>query len=207
MSDIGGIISGVGNIVAGNQAAKAAKKAAALQAQQYQETKQSLQPYMTAGNNAINTYGTMVGLNGIDAQKEYFNNFQNDPGFKASEDYATRGINNLNAINGRQPMGGNVIAGLGDYLQKNMLNAYQSRASQIGGLVDTGRSAATSLGGIGQQSAATQGQLLSNAGYYQGAGIANAGNAINQGLYNQQAMNTYRQSAGLPGASNFLGLV
>lgn len=202
---IGGAIGAVGSIVGGNQAAKAQKQAARLQAQQFQQTKQLLSPYTTAGEGALDAYETSVGLNGLDQQREFFNNFQTDPGWEASLNYATRGLENMNAISGRG-YGGNVIAGLGDYLQKNMLDAYKTRQSQLGGLVDTGRGAAQSLAGFGQQSAAAQGQMLANAGYYQGAGIANAGNAIMKGLGNAGQISAYGQGAGLSGAGgNFLG--
>lgn len=202
-------IGAIGNIVAGNQAAKAQKKAAQLQAQQFAETKASLQPYMTAGNNAMDVYGNAIGLNGADKQSQFYQNFQTDPGFKASQDYAQRGLENSNAIAGRG-YGGNVIAGLGDYLQKNMLGAYQSRLSQIGGVVDTGRSAATSLGGFGQASAAGQATNLANAGYYQGAGLANAGNSMMQGQSNYAQQSAYNQAfggnqGGLGSVGNYLG--
>lgn len=202
-------IGAVGNIIAGNQAAKAQKKAAQLQAQQYAQTKESLSPYMNAGSAAMDQYGNAIGLNGADKQSAFYQNFQTDPGFKASQDYAQRGIENSNAIGGRG-YGGNVIAGLGDYLQKNMLGAYNSRISQIGGVVDTGKSAALGLGGIGQQSATAQGTNLANAGYYQGAGLANAGNNIMQGYNNYNQQNGY--NAGNPGnglnnANNYIGKI
>lgn len=207
MGAIGGIISGVGNIIAGNQAAKAAKKAAQLQQARYQEIKDMGQPYMDAGTDALDMYRTSVGLNGAQAQTDYFNNFQNDPGFKAAQDYATRGIENSNALRGRG-YGGNVIAGLGDYLQKNMLGAYQTRQSQLGGLVDTGRGTLGTIASAGTTAAQNQGQALQNAGYYQGAGLANAGNAFMQDYGNYQKMSGYgagSSGGGLSSAGNFLG--
>lgn len=207
MGAIGGIISGVGNIIAGNKAAKAAKQAARLQQQRYEEIKGMGQPYLDAGADALDLYRTSVGLNGAQAQTDYFNNFQNDPGFKAAEDYATRGIENSNAIRGRG-YGGNVIAGLGDYLQKNMLGAYQTRQSQLGGLVDTGRGTLGTIASAGTTAAQNQGTALQNAGYYQGAGLANAGNAIMQDYGNYQQASGYGAGAsggGLSSAGNFLG--
>lgn len=198
----GAAIGAIGNVVAGNQAAKAQKKAAAVQAKQFAETKQLLSPYTNAGAGAMDVYGNAIGLNGADKQAAFYQNFQNDPGFKSAQGYAQRGIENSNSIRGRG-YGGNVIAGLGDYLQKNMLGAYQSRLSQIGGVVDTGRNAATSLGGLGQQSAAGQASSLANAGYYQGAGLANAGNAMMQGQQNYAQQQAYNQGSG--SSSNFLG--
>lgn len=206
---VGGVIGAVGSIFGGNEAAEAQEKAARLNKKQFEETKKLLSPYTSVGPEALDLYKTSVGLNGLDRQREYYQNFQTDPGFKAAEDYATRGILNSNALGGRG-YGGNVVAGLGDYLQKNMLGAYQTRQSQIGGLVDTGRGAAQSLAGFGQQSAATQGQHLADAGYYRGAGLANAANAFNMGYGNQQQAGAYGKGAsggGLASAGNFLSFL
>lgn len=206
MGAIGGIISGVGNIIAGNMAAKGQKAAARAADKRYQEIKGMGQPYLDVGTDALDLYRTSVGLNGADAQRDYFSNFQNDPGWQASTDYATRGLENLNAIKGRG-YGGNAIAGLGDYLQKNMLDAYKTRQSQIGGLVDKGSSVLGTIATAGTSAAQTQAQGLANAGYYQGAGLANAGNAIMQGFNGGQQQGAYQQGAsggGLASAGNFL---
>lgn len=205
---MGAIASAVGNVFAANIAAKGQKKAAALQAKQFGETKDLLSPYTNAGSKAMDQYGNAIGLNGAGPQSEFYKNFQTDPGFQSAQDYAQRGIENSNAIRGRSTSGGNLIAGLGDYLQKNMLGAYQNRISQIGGVVDTGRGAAQSLGSFGQNYANQAGQNLANAGYYQGAGLANGLNALNVGQSNAQQAGAYNSGSsggGLSSAGNFLG--
>lgn len=207
---VGGVIGAVGNIMGGNAAAKGQEKAARIAKQQFADTKELMQPYLEVGDDAMDLYKTGIGLNGLDRQREYFQNFQNDPGFKSAEAYATRGIENSNALRGRG-YGGNVIAGLGDYLQKNMLNAYQTRQSQIGGLVDTGLNATQALGNFGAQSAAQQGQGYANAGYYRGAGLANAGQSFVDALGAGAQKGAYAQGAsgagGLSSAGNFLSML
>lgn len=207
MSFLGSVVGAAASIFGANEAADAQKKAAKLQAKQFAETKELIKPYTDAGAGAVDAYKTGIGLNGVDKQKEFYNNFQTDPGFEAATNYATRGLENLNSIKGRG-LGGNLIAGASDYLQKNMLDAYRTRLSQIGGMVDTGRSAAGTLGALGQQSATAQGANLANAGYYQGAGLINAANGLNQGLFNQQQMGQYASGAsgGVFNGGNFSGL-
>lgn len=200
MSVVGGIIGAAGSIIGGNQAAKAQREAARLQHKRFQETKELLNPYTQSGERAIEPYEASLGLRGQEAQQEFFDNFENDPGWQASLDYGTRGLENLNSIRGRG-YGGNLIAGLGDYLQKNKLDAYRTRQSQISGLMGMGLNAASSLAGFGQQSAQAQGQNIANAGYYQGAGFANAGNAISNGLNNYAQGQNY--ASGLSGSNNF----
>lgn len=206
---VGGVIGAVGSILGGNEAAEGQEKAARINRKQLEKSEKLYRPYTDVGSQALDTYKTSVGLNGLDKQREFFNNFQTDPGFQAATDYATRGIENSNALRGRG-YGGNVIAGLGDYLQKNMLNAYQTRQSQIGGLVDTGLNATNAISNLGAQSANAQGQNIANAGYYRGAGLANAGNAFNMGYGNQQQAGAYGQGAsggGLSSAGNFLSFL
>ncbi len=192
-------IGAAGNIIAGNQAAKAQKKAAALSAQRYKEAEANYKPYLDAGSSALDMYKTSLGLNGADKQSQFYQNFQTDPGFQASQDYAVRGLENANAIGGRYGGSGNIRAGVSDYLQKNMLDAYRTRQGQLGGLADMGFNATSGLGSLGQGQAAQGGQFLANAGYYQGAGIANAGNAITKSIGNQQQQNAY--ASGLGGAA------
>ena len=199
---LGSAIIGAGSSIAGaNKAAKGQKAAAKLQQRQYEESKAAFAPYTGAGEKALGLYGDSVGLNGLDKQQAFFQNFEHDPGWQESLNFGTRALENLNSIKGRG-YGGNLVAGLGDYLQKNKLDAFKTRQSQLGGLVDTGRSSVTALAGIGQQSAAAQGANLANAGYYQGAGIMNAGNAITSGLNNYGQLNAFRSGLG---GSNFFG--
>jgi|SRR5688572_4692266 hypothetical protein len=206
---MGAIASAVGNIFAGNKAAEGAEKAAKAVDKRYHEIKGMGKPYMDAGKDALDLYRTSVGLNGADKQSQYFANFQNDPGWQASMDHATRGLENSNAIRGRG-YGGNVIAGLGDYLQKNMLDAYKTRQSQIGGLVDVGTGTLGTIAGAGTAAAGQQGQHLANAGYYKGAGIANAFNALEVGQGNASQAAAYGQGSGgggLASAGNFLSFL
>lgn len=201
-------ISAAGNIIAGNKAAKAQKQAAALSSKRYNEAQENYQPYLDAGSGALDMYKASLGLNGIDAQKAFYEGFQNDPGFQAATDYGVRGLENANAIGGRYGGSGNIRAGVGQYLQKNMLDAYKTRQSQLGGLADMGFNATSGLGSLGQGQAAQGGQFLANAGYYQGAGLANAGNAINQSVQNYQQNQAFQNGlsgAATPGGSNFFG--
>lgn len=179
------------SIYGANKAANASKKAANLQAQQFGETKELLSPYTGAGTNALGQYETAIGLRGREAQQGFYNDFQTDPGFETS-------LNNaLSATMKRYAILGNTGGGLANSLLKTGQGAiygqYQNRLSQLGGLVDTGRSAATALAGYGQQSAAAQGNLLAQAGQYQGAGIIGAGQAGVNALGGMANYNMWQQ--------------
>jgi hypothetical protein len=189
------------SIFGGNEAAKAAKQAARLQKQQFDETKALLSPYTGSGENALAQYETGIGLRGREAQQGFYDDFQTDPGFETS-------LNNaLSETMKRYSILGNTGGGLANALLRTGQNAlygqYKDRLSQLGGLVDTGRGAAQSLAGFGQQSAQAQGNLLSQAGMYQGQGIMGAGNALSGGLSNMAGYNMYQQ--GLTSGQNPLG--
>ncbi len=185
-------IGGISSIFGANKAAKAQKQAAQLQAQQYKDTKNLLLPYTAGSKEALDTYGTALGLKGKDAQAKYYQDFQADPGFQTSLDNA------LDATMKRYSIVGRTGGGLANALLKTgqgaLNQAYNTRLSQLGGLVDSGRSAASAVAGFGQSAAANQGSLLAQAGQTQGAGYVNAGNALIGGLTNyaqNQLMNQY----------------
>jgi len=189
---IGASVIGAGAQMYGaSKAAKGAKAAANVQAKQYAETKAMLSPYTSAGESALGKYNTAVGLNGREQQQQFYDEFEHDPGWEAANKAGADTVDDRYRLSGSS--GGNVRAALYDYGQRNMLSAYNTRLSQLGGLVDTGRSAASSLAGYGQQSAQAQGNLLSNAGMLQGQGITGAGNAIAGGLGNLANYNMYQQ--------------
>jgi len=189
---IGASVIGAGaSIYGANKAAKGAKQAAKIQAQQYQETKDLLSPYTSAGSSALGKYNTAIGLNGREQQQQFYDEFEHDPGWEAANQAGADTVDDRYRLSGSS--GGNMRAALYDYGQRNLLSAYQTRLSQLGGLVDTGRSAASALAGYGQQSAQAQGNLLSNAGLLQGQGITGAGQALAGGLSNLGQYNMWQQ--------------
>ncbi len=189
---LGSAVIGAGSSIFGaNKAASGAKSAAKLQAKQFDETKELMSPYTGAGANALEQYETGIGLRGREAQQGFYDNFQTDPGFETS-------LNNaLDATMKKYSILGNTGGGLANSLlttgQNALYGQYQNRLSQLGGLVDTGRNAASAVAGFGQQSAAQQGNLLSQAGMFQGQGIQGFGNALSGGLTNLAGVDLYRE--------------
>jgi hypothetical protein len=195
---IGASVIGAGaSLYGGSQAAKGQKAAAKAQSKQYQETKQMLSPYTMAGENALGKYNTALGLEGREKQQQFYDEFEHDPGWEAANKAGADTVDDRYRLSGSS--GGNMRAALYDYGQRNLLSAYQTRLSQLGGLVDTGRSAASALAGFGQQSAQAQGGYLANAGLLQGQGITGAGNAIAGGAsnYGQHQLQQQYLAAGL----------
>lgn len=201
---LGAAAIGAGTSLYGaSQANKGNKRAIAEQRRQYDETKGMLSPYVDAGTGALDTYQTALGLKGLDAQKAYHDNFQTDPGWTAAQEAGLQAVDDRYRLSGSG--GGNLRAALYDYGQRNMLSAYNTRLQQLGGLVDTGRSAIGTLAGAGQSMASGIGGLLSNIGTTAGNAAISAGNAVSGALNNYAlgSMFNQGQQAGRGGAGGW----
>ena len=84
---VGGAASALGNYFGTQSMANAAKQSAALQQQRFNQAVSYEQPFMQGGQNSLNLYNNATGANGAAAQQDYYNNFQNDPGFQAGVNY------------------------------------------------------------------------------------------------------------------------
>ena len=89
---IGGAASALGNYFGAQTTANAANQAAALQQQRFNQAVGYQQPFIQGGQNALNHYYNATGVNGVQAEQSYYNNFQNDPGFQASVNYVLQQI-------------------------------------------------------------------------------------------------------------------
>jgi hypothetical protein len=193
---LGAAVIGAGtSLYGGAQQAKAQKKAtsAAIAAQnkQYAETKSLMEPYTSAGTTALDTYQAALGLKGADAQKAYHDSFQTDPGWTAAQEAGLQAVDDRYRLGGTS--GGNMRAALYDYGQRNMLSAYNTRLQQLGGLVDTGRSAAGTLAGASSSLGSSNASLLAGIGSNAGSSTVNAGNAVSGALTNLAGLNLYNQ--------------
>jgi hypothetical protein len=178
----GGLMSGQAAKKGAKQQAAAAREAAALQEKRYQENVGYAKPYMTAGTNALDMYSDYLGMNGGDAQSKAMRGYQTSPFFQQNVQNTADATSAQYAAHGMT--GGNLL----DALYKNnagMWNQeYQNYLGQLKGVTDQGLNATNSLAGTGTQSAATQGNLISQAGAAQGAGTMGWGNAVGNAMNN-----------------------
>lgn len=177
---VGGLLGKSSADKATKQQTKAQQAALAEQRRQYDENKALLQPYTSTGSNALGVYGDAVGLNGADKQKAYYDAFQYDPGFQTALDNSLSDTANRYAIYG--DVGGGLAKDLLTTGQNARLGAFDKRLAQIGGIADTGRSAASALAGAGQTNANAQSGILSNIGATQAQGTMQGSNALSAGI-------------------------
>ena len=174
---LGGAASALGNYFGAQTSADAAKQSAALQQQRFNQAAGFEQPFMQAGQNALNLYNNATAVNGSGAQQTYYNSFQNDPGFQASVNY---GLQQIQAQNAAQGMGlsGNALAALQNYSQNALSQQYQTRLQDLFQGAQLGANSANALTSASTSSASNQGNYNSAAGQYQGASLSNTGNAL-----------------------------
>ncbi|MFW6028575.1 MAG: hypothetical protein ACOC9Q_03535 [bacterium] len=198
---IGGIISGIGSLFGGNEAAEAQEKAAKLQAKQQEANRELLRPAIEAGDRSRGVLEEALGLQGQEAQQSYYDQFQTDPGFQTAVDYGVDQLDRSAAARGMS-MSGNQMQAVADFGQRSMYDAYQNRLGRLEALASGGQAQAGTLAGLNTQSAAQQGQHIGNAGFYQGAGIQNAANTVGNAFHQQGVLSAYgggNAGAGGPG--------
>jgi len=187
----------------------AADRAAELQNQQYQQTRQDQMPWMEAGKTALNaltplaTNYTPFGMDQFKADPGY--------GFRLSE-----GLKQLGHQAGARGglISGQTLKGLQDYAQNSASNEYtnafnryqaerQARLAPLQSLAGVGQSTAAQLGTAGAANAGAVGNYLTGGAAAQAAGMVGGANAVTSGLgtylnYNQSnnLINALRNNQG-----------
>lgn len=170
----------LGGIMGGNAASKAAKaqeqanqQAIAEQQREFNQTQQNIQPYLGAGQNAVNLETAY--LNGDTS------GFANSPDYQFAVQQGTKQLDAGAAAKGNLWGGGadaDRIA-LGQGLATQYANNYWNK---ISGVANQGAQAATNLGQLGQSNANAIGGYLQNSGQAAASGIAGQQNAWNNAL-------------------------
>jgi len=199
---------------AADQQKKATEESLALQKDIYNRNVGYETPWMNAGTNALKSYGTALGLNGAGAQKDWFTNFQKDPYYEGMLNAGTNAVSNSAAARGTL-YSGNTLRDINDYGANLQKAAYDTRLSNLGTVMGYGAGATNALAGVGSNYANNASATMTNpnsngtnasanAGYYQGAGIIGASNALIGGLNQYNNMNAYNGGNGVyaPGYSS-----
>lgn len=125
-------------------------EARGLGEQYYGKAQGYLDPYSQSGVNANRTIGNALGINGRDAQAQYYRDFQTDPGFQSSVDYGMRGLDRSAAARGGLYSGAQLKA-LQGYGQTRMNDAYNTRMNHLMQYGQQGQQAAGAQAGIASQ--------------------------------------------------------
>jgi hypothetical protein len=146
----------------------------AEQQRQFDAVHKLLSPFADAGTTALSRQQDMLGMNGLDTQRNAINSIQNGAQFKSMVQQGENSIlANASATGGLR--GGNTQAALAQF-SPSVLNALiNDQYSKLGGITSLGQNAAAGVGNAGMQT----GTNISN--LYGQIGSAQAGNALAQG--------------------------
>jgi len=169
-----------------NQAADAEsdalQRAIDEQRRQYDQNRQDLMPWMTAGQGALGNLQNPQ------------DSFAASPGYEWARNEGQRDIGNSFAARGGAASG-NALRALTDYntgLAQQDYNNWWNQQSNLAGL---GQTATTNVGQFGQNAAGNIGNAMANQGVSRSSGIANRYGAIGQGL-NDSLSWLYRRRQG-----------
>jgi hypothetical protein len=175
--------------------ANAANRAAELQQQQYEQTRQDQMPFREAGVRALNKLEGASDYTPFGMQQ-----FQQDPGYGFRLSEGQKALDRSAAARGGLISGGALKAAqrygqdMGSQEYTNAFNRYQTeRQARLGplqSLAGVGQTSVNQLGQAGQNYASNVGNLMTGGAAAQAAGGVGAANAITSGLgtymnYNQ----------------------
>lgn len=212
----GAVIGGGASLLAGSEQAGAAKKAAALQAtatnnatnaqmSMYNNTRSDLAPFVGGGANAFSQLSSFLGpsgpmstLLGLSPQGSAgaLSALRSTPGYQFAFDQGLQGIDRSAASRGLLLSGGqlkdatNYGQGMADQLYGTTLSQLGNYAGLLGGVANTGESAAATTGQAGTATGSGIAQSLLTGANGQANSITNAGTA---------------QASGIAGAANNFG--
>jgi hypothetical protein len=188
--------------------ADAANNASALQWQQFQQMRQSLQPYMDIGQSKLGDINYMLGSGLLNPQFQFNptqQQLEQTPGYQFTLNQGLNTLNNQMAAKGLN-LSGAQARGIADYTTglasqtyqqqyqnalQNFLTNYNVNADQYGrlsGLLGLGENAAAGVGNAGLQTASNAGNLMMQGANAKAAGTIGEANAINKGLSSLSGM-------------------
>ncbi|GBQ29799.1 hypothetical protein [Gluconacetobacter azotocaptans] len=205
---LGSIASGLTGADAASTAARqrASEFNAANQFQQgvYDQTRQDLSPYVSAGTNALYSLASLMGLPGGSSGQgsgalDAYNQFTRTPYYQFPLQQGEQGLDQSAAAKGLALSGGQMNA-LQKYAQNYAGTQFGNYMSGLSGLAGMGSSAAGTVGSQGNQAAGDVLNALSGAGNATAQGTLGATGALQGGLGNALALLAGGGSSGVLGS-------
>jgi len=193
---ITGLIAGGSTLLGSAMQSRAAGKAAGAQSQaaemgieeqrrQFDEVRKLLEPYVQAGQPALQGMQAMLGLQGAEAQQQAITDIEQSPLLQAMMRQGEEAmLQNASATGGLR--GGNLQGALAQFRPQMLQDALDRQYQRLGGLTALGQQSAAGVGTAGIQT----GQSV--AGLLQQQGAAQAGGALGRGA-------AFGQLAQIPG--------
>lgn len=178
---VGGVASASASSKASKAQRRAADQAAAVQREQYEQTRADLGPYRDMGTTALGRYSDLLGMQGGAAYERALADYRQSP-------FLAQLVRNTgDAVDASRAARGGLFSGataqeIGDRTGQLYMGDFNNYLSRLGGLADTGQNAAAQTGNFGQNAAAGQANAFTAAGNARAQGYINQGNAISNAL-------------------------
>lgn len=201
---VGGLLSADAAGDAADAQSASAQSGIAEQRRQFDAIQKLLEPYNTAGTNALSAYQNLLGVNGNGPQQSAISALQSSPAYTSLLQSGQNAIlQNASATGNLRS--GNVQAALAKYSPALLAQVIQQQYGNLGGLIGVGQNAAAGVGNAGMNTGNAVTNLLQQQGAAQaGASLATAGaygkalNGFAQGLGGYAGLN-----AGTPTNAGF----
>ena len=143
----------------------------------YGDAQSRLEPYAQSGRDADGQIRNALGLNGRDAHRGYYDNFQNDPGFEAETRAGIKALDGSATARGGLYSGA-AMRGVAEYGQQQQGNAYRNRLNSLMQYGQQGQQAATTQAGVATQFGGDRANLEYGFGQQEAGNRLNLGNAL-----------------------------
>lgn len=199
-------------LYSGYQASKAAKQASQTQAasaeagiaeqrRQFDEIRKLLQPYVEAGQPALQAQQALAGILGPEEQQAAIAQLEGSPMFQAMARQGEEAIlQGASATGGLR--GGNVQAALAQFRPEMLNRAIAQQYERLGGLTTLGQRSAAGVGAEGSATSARIAELMQAQGAAQAGGIMGRANIIGQTIGGLANIGGYAAGQGLFGGTS-----
>ena len=186
---LGGVMGGQAQKDAAKTAAGAEMQAAQMsiaeQQRQFDAIKEMMAPYVGAGAPALGMQQNLLGMNGQQAQQDFYSNVQASPEYAAMIQQGENAmLQNASATGGLR--GGNTQGALAQFRPQILNQLINQQYARLGGLAASGQNAAAMQGTAGQNFANQASAQYGNIGSAQ-AGAALAKGQVNANMWNLPA--------------------
>jgi hypothetical protein len=166
------LIGKKGQKKAAETAAQSQKEASELIYDQFQETKQALDPYSSGGIPAFERQQALSGSLGPEAQEEAYSEYVESPGVAFARERGLRGIERGAAAGqyGGDIFSGNVEKAKTEFATNIALQDFHNYYNRLGSVTGTGLAATKAIGGVGSEASQGQAEYIAGAGLERGAG-------------------------------------
>jgi len=189
----GAALAGAGASIYGSSQAAGAQSDAANSATNaemamYNQTRNDLMPYNTAGKNALGAWNSLMGLGGGTIDPALMQKtLENLPGYQFTLGQGLKSTQNSAAARGLGSSGA-ALKGAANYATGLANSQYMNYANQLMGGAQLGENAAAQTGAFGTQTANSVGNNMIGAGNAQAAYYNSIGNSVNGAANNVAGM-------------------